>query len=203
MLRVTGVRKAYGRKSVLEGVDLRVRPGRLVGVVGENGSGKTTLLRILSGELTPDVGSVHLDGSLGYCPQHPVLNTELTVDQHLRYFQIAYRLRRLGRAEELIDRLGFAHYRTMPVKHLSGGTRQKLNLLLALMHDPAVVLLDEPYQGFDWETYLRFWELASELSAAGKAIVVVSHLAYDTERLDALHRLRGGVLDEVTTRSTV
>src|SRR5689334_24324623 len=77
---------------------------------------------------------------------------------------------------------------------LSGGTRQKLNLTLALMHDPQVLLLDEPYQGFDWDTYQRFWDLAARLRDAGRSVLVVSHLAYDTERLDELWRLDDGML---------
>ncbi|TQJ92776.1 ABC transporter family protein [Streptomyces sp. SLBN-31] len=76
---------------------------------------------------------------------------------------------------------------------LSGGTRQKLNVTLALMHDPQVLLLDEPYQGFDWDTYQRFWDLAARLRDAGRSGLVVSHLAYDTERLDELWRLDSGM----------
>lgn len=201
MLSVVNVHKAYRSRRVLRGVSLRAEPGELVGVVGENGAGKTTLLRILSGDLAPDAGKVHTQGRIGYCPQHPVLNPELTVEQHLRYFEVAYRLRDLGRARELIDRLGFEQYRTTPVRHLSGGTRQKLNLVLSLMHDPAVLLLDEPYQGFDWQTYLRFWDLAEELRGRGRAIVVISHLAHDVDRLDTLHQLRSGVFEHDTMGS--
>lgn len=201
MLAVAGVRKSYRKREVLRGVDLDVGGGQLVGVVGENGAGKTTLLRILCGQLRSDAGTVEVSGRLGYCPQKPVLNNDLTVDQHLRYFQIAYRLPDLRRADELIERLGFGEYRGTAVKELSGGTRQKVNLVLALMHDPAVVLLDEPYQGFDWETYLRFWEIAAGLRAAGRAVLVISHLAYDSVRLDTLHRLRDGVLDHAVAVS--
>lgn len=193
-LRVRGVRKSYGSRAVLRGVDLDVHAGQLVGVVGENGAGKTTLLRILCGELRPDAGTVVVDGSLGYCPQTPVLNSALTVWQHLRLFQVAFRLEDLDLPLRLVERLSFAEYRDTPVQQLSGGTRQKLNLVLALMHDPAVVLLDEPYQGFDWETYLRFWEIATGLRRRGRTIVLISHLAYDTERLDALYSLDAGVL---------
>jgi ABC-type multidrug transport system ATPase subunit len=156
-LRVRGVHKSYGSRRALRGVDVDVAAGELAGVVGENGAGKTTLLRILCGHLRAEQGSVALSGSLGYCPQHPVLNDSLTVRQHLRFFQMAFGLQRLDRADELVDQLGLAEYRNMPVHALSGGTKQKLNLVLALMHDPAVLLLDEPYQGFNWETYLRFW----------------------------------------------
>ncbi|GHB72653.1 ABC transporter ATP-binding protein [Streptomyces viridiviolaceus] len=199
VLTVAHVAKSYGSRSVLRDASLRAEPGQLVGVVGENGAGKTTLLRILSGDLRADAGTVRLDGTLGYCPQHPVLDEELTIRQHLRLFQIAHRLSRLDRADNLLQALGLAAYDQQPVKTLSGGTRQKLNLVLALMHDPEVLLLDEPYQGFDWDTYLRFWDIAHELRTAGRTVVIVSHLAYDTHRLDALYRLSDGRLHPVPT----
>ena len=195
VLRGMAVRKSFGSRQVLRGVGFEARAGQLVGIVGENGAGKTTLLRILSGDLRPDDGHVDLVGTRGYCPQHPVLDEELTVRQHLRLFQVAYRLPSPGRALQLIDALSATGYLDTPVKVLSGGTLQKLNLVLALMHDPDVVLLDEPYQGFDWETYLRFWDLAQELKGRGRTVVIVSHLAHDTERLDVLHHLHDGLLD--------
>ncbi|OKK03185.1 ABC transporter ATP-binding protein [Streptomyces sp. CB02400] len=196
------VRKSFGSRQVLRGVGFEARAGQLVGIVGENGAGKTTLLRILSGDLRPDDGRVDLVGTRGYCPQHPVLDEELTVRQHLRLFQIAYRLPDSDRALRLIDALSAAGYLDAPVKVLSGGTLQKLNLVLALMHDPDVVLLDEPYQGFDWETYLRFWDLAQELKGRGRTVIIVSHLAHDTGRLDVLHRLHDGLLGPSPTADT-
>ncbi|MFD7766006.1 ATP-binding cassette domain-containing protein [Streptomyces sp. NPDC059787] len=202
VLRVVAVRKNFGSRQVLRGVGFEARAGQLVGIVGENGAEKTTLLRILSGDLRPDDGRVDLVGTRGYCPQHPVLDEELTVRQHLRLFQIAYRLPSPDRALRLIDSLSAAGYLDAPVKVLSGGTLQKLNLVLALMHDPDVVLLDEPYQGFDWETYLRFWDLAQELKGRGRTVIIVSHLAHDTERLDVLHRLHDGLLGPSPTADT-
>ncbi|MFE9602761.1 ABC transporter ATP-binding protein [Streptomyces hokutonensis] len=194
-VRVVDVRKSYGRREVLRGACLDVPRGTLMGVVGENGAGKSTLLRIISGQLRPDAGSVHRYGRVGYCPQHPVLNDVLTVDQHLRYFQVAYDLSTLSPAEELLETLGFAASRRCRVAELSGGTRQKLNLTLALMHDPPTVVLDEPYQGFDWDTYLRFWQLAERLRDQGRSVVVVSHLAHDADRFDRLGQLAGGRID--------
>ncbi|WP_327433095.1 ABC transporter ATP-binding protein [Streptomyces sp. NBC_01236] len=188
-LSARDVHKAFGKHVVLAGVDLTIRSGDIVGVVGENGAGKTTLLRILCGDLRPDKGTVAVDGTLSHCPQHPVLNNALTPFQHLSLFQEAFRLRNLARAHELIDQLAFADHLHVPVKVLSGGTRQKLSLVLALMHDPDVVLLDEPYQGFDWQTYLAFWDLAAARRAAGRTTVVISHLAYDIDRLDSVIQL--------------
>ena len=194
MLQAQQVRKAYRRHQVLRGVDLAVRPGQLVAVVGENGAGKSTLLKILAGTLAADGGRVRLGGTLGYCPQDPVLNDNLTVEAHLRYFAAARRLPSLHRAEELVRRLGYEQSREQTAGELSGGTRQKLNLTLALLHDPDILLLDEPYQGFDWETYLRFWDLVAGLRARRKAIVIITHLVFEQDRFDLLADLADGHL---------
>ncbi len=192
ILRVQNIHKAFGRRKVLQGVDFEVTPGSLVGIVGENGAGKSTLLKILAGELRPSQGRVFRHGALGYCPQQVVLNDALSVSQHLDYFRAAYGIDTLDRADELIERLGFASYRKAVVGTLSGGTKQKLNLTLALMHRPNVLLLDEPYQGFDWETYLHFWDLTSELRDQGCAVLVISHLFFEQKRFDCLYQLRQG-----------
>ena len=194
VLEARGVHKAYGRHQVLRGANLAVKSGQLTAVVGENGSGKSTLLKILAGALAADRGNVWLTGTIGYCPQDPVLNENLTVDQHLRYFAAAYRLPTLQRGGTLVDMLGFGQFRRHVVGALSGGTRQKLNLTLALLHDPGVLLLDEPYQGFDWETYLRFWDVVDDLRSRGKAIVIITHLVFEQERYDVLADLADGCL---------
>ncbi|MEV6763938.1 ABC transporter ATP-binding protein [Streptomyces sp. NPDC051105] len=193
-MEIRDVHHSYRRRVVLRGVDLRLRAGTLCGIVGENGAGKSTLLKILSGELRPTHGTVRHSGRFGYCPQHVVINDALTVRQHLTFFRTAYRLTDVHYAEEIMGVLGFTEYADERAGVLSGGTRQKLNVTLALMHDPQVLLLDEPYQGFDWDTYQRFWDLAARLRDAGRSVLVVSHLAYDTGRLDELWRLDSGML---------
>jgi len=200
-LAARGICKSFGRRRVLAGMDLEIAPGELVAVVGENGSGKTTLLRILAGDLRPDAGTVTTEGRPGYCPQTVVLDEALTVDQHVRYFQAAYGISSAARAGELIERLGYAACRSQRAGTLSGGTKQKLSLTLALMHDPPVLLLDEPYQGFDWQTYLAFWDLAGELRAAGTATVVISHLVFEHDRFDRICHLAGGRIQEVTSNA--
>ncbi|MFE0801329.1 ATP-binding cassette domain-containing protein [Streptomyces sp. NPDC058812] len=193
-LHMAAVHKAYGGRGVLRGADLAVSAGTLAGVVGENGSGKSTLMRIAVGQLVPDQGTVRRFSALGYCPQQAVVNDTLTVAQHLRLFQIAYRLPRLDAAWELVDLLGFTAERRTRAGELSGGTRQKLNLTLALMHDPPLLVLDEPYQGFDWDTHQRFWRLADRLRSRGRSVVVVSHLLHDQQHFDSVHHLRDGRL---------
>ena len=193
-LAVTDVARTFGRHQVLRGVTFRAHPGEMIGIVGENGAGKTTLLRIVAGLLPASGGHVEVHGRLGYCPQEPQVHAALTVAQNLEWFAAAYRMRDPGPAEALMARLAFQQYRHMLVRDLSGGTRQKLNLVLALMHAPAVLLLDEPYQGFDWETYQRFWALAEESRRAGQTILIISHLFYDLGRFDRVLRLRDGVL---------
>ncbi|WP_406351237.1 ABC transporter ATP-binding protein [Streptomyces sp. NBC_01635] len=197
-MEVQSLYHGYHGRAVLRGVDLNLAPGVLAGIVGENGAGKTTLLKILAGELRPHQGSVRHRGRFGYCPQEAVLNDALTVRQHLEFFRTAFGLPDLRHAKGIMEELRLWSYADAPAGVLSGGTRQKLNLTLALMHDPQVLLLDEPYQGFDWDTYQRFWELAARLSDAGRSVLVVSHLAYDTRRLDELWRLDGGQLHPET-----
>jgi ABC-type multidrug transport system ATPase subunit len=192
VLRSEELHKSFGRHKVLQGVNFSISPGTLVGIVGENGTGKSTLLRILAGELRPNHGDVYRHGTMGYCPQTVILNEALTVHQHLTYFRAVYNLDDLSRADELVELLGYQAYRHQLVGTLSGGTKQKLNLTLALMHHPEVLLLDEPYQGFDWEIYLRFWELVTQLRERGCALLVISHLFFEQERFDEIYRLQAG-----------
>jgi ABC-2 type transport system ATP-binding protein len=192
VLRVQDIEKSFGRHKVLQGVSFEVAPGTLIGIVGENGAGKSTLLKVLAGELRPNRGQVERQGALGYCPQQVILHDALTVNQHLDYFRAAYGIRDLRRADELIEWLGYTKYRTAVVGTLSSGTKQKLNLTLALMHRPQILLLDEPYQGFDWETYQHFWKLTSELRTQGCAVLVISHLFFEQQRFDLLYQMQQG-----------
>ncbi len=203
VLRVSDVAKRFRRgiwpwrrsTAVLTGASLEVRAGELVGLVGENGSGKSTLLQVIVGLLPRDAGSVERPARLGYCPQVPMLWDKLTVDEHFELFGRAYDLsdeERTGAVERLLDELQFVKYRDYRVEALSGGTRQKLNLALALMHEPDLLLLDEPYAGFDWETYVRFWELSERRRDGGMGILVISHLLAERERLDRIYTLADG-----------
>lgn len=203
VLTVHGLTKSFRRGlpprrrtiEVLKGADLEIRTGELVGLVGENGSGKSTLMQIIVGLLKRDGGEVSRPARLGYCPQIPMVWDKLTVAEHFELFSEAYGMvDGVGEAarDSLLAELQFAAYRDFRVEELSGGTRQKLNLALALMHEPQLLLLDEPYSGFDWETYLKFWEMSERRRDQGMAILIVSHLLAERDRLDRIYSLVDG-----------
>ncbi|MFV2000914.1 MAG: ATP-binding cassette domain-containing protein, partial [Acidimicrobiia bacterium] len=153
VLEAEHISKAYRRRwrrtenQVLTDANLTITAGEVVGLVGENGSGKSTLMKIIVGSLDRDGGRSEIRGSFGYCPQEPILYERLTCDEHFELFGEAYGLDRgaiMRNREETYDVFGFAEYRKIRVEELSGGTKAKLNLGLALLHDPDVLLLDEP-----------------------------------------------------------
>ena len=152
-------------------------------------------MQIVVGLLKRDGGEVERPAKLGYCPQIPMVWDKLTVSEHFELFAEAYGLGETASKEAkegLLEELQFARYADFRVEELSGGTRQKLNLALALMHDPELLLLDEPYAGFDWETYLHFWEMSQSRRDAGMGILIVSHFLAERERLDRVYELTDG-----------
>ena len=210
VLRGTDIEKTYrsrlpvvGRSvTVLTGADLTLRAGEIVGIVGGNGSGKSTLMEILVGALQPDAGEVSRRGTVGWCPQETLLYDRLTVAETFTLFGDAYDMppeRVADRRDELAERLDFTEFLDYRVDHLSGGNRQKVNLAVALLHDPDLLLLDEPYTGFDWETYLSFWDLTESLVERGTTIAIISHLISERERFDRILELSDGTLHEQDT----
>ena len=203
VLQALGIEKAYRRgmwparrqAPVLRGADLTLQPGEVVGLVGENGSGKSTLMKILVGALRADAGTLVVTGRLGYCPQEPILYDRLTCDEHFDLFGHAYGLDHTAEQRarrDIYAALGFERYAGARADRLSGGTLSKLNLGLALLADPDVLLLDEPYAGFDFDTYLRFWDLMGDRRAAGRSVLVISHFVTDEERFDRVVTLEDG-----------
>jgi ABC-2 type transport system ATP-binding protein len=192
-LTVSEVTKSYRRRRVLGEVSFRVAPGEAMAVVGENGSGKTTLLKICAGVLRPDGGAVGRVPKVAYCPQELGLIEYLTADEHLRYHGAGLGIdaeRSRAEASPVLSWLRFPMRERAIARQLSGGTRQKLSLALSLLTDAELILLDEPYQGFDRGTYENFWEHVSEWRSRGTAVVVVTHMLGELHRVDSVLELR-------------
>ncbi|MGS2613872.1 ATP-binding cassette domain-containing protein [Micromonospora sp. LZ34] len=186
-LHAQGITKRYGRRTVLRDATLTVRAGQIAAVVGANGCGKSTFLRICAGLVSPDAGEVTVSGRLGYCPQQGGTADFLLPDEHFVLVGAGQgvdrgQARRAGRAAA--RQLGWEAGGDVLARHLSGGTRQKLNLTMSTLSQPDVLLLDEPYQGFDQGTYVNFWDQLVRLRDEGRAIVVVTHLLNQLDRVD-------------------
>lgn len=192
IVRATGVVKRYGRRSVLSGVDLEVGGGQAIALVGENGAGKTTLLRACAGLLRLDAGEVEVRGRIGYCPQEPSVLDHLNASEHVVLFGRGLGLdpdEALDAGGGILKQLHFPVGDATLARDLSGGSRQKLNLALALLGNPDLLLLDEPYQGFDHGTYVDFWKLIDGWRAEGRGIVIVTHMLTELNRVDEVVEL--------------
>jgi ABC-type multidrug transport system ATPase subunit len=187
LLRLTGVGKRYRRHTVFDGVDLTVRGGQVAAIVGANGCGKSTLLRICAGLTRPSTGTVERTRRVGLVPQDGGTAGWLTAEEHFTLFGAAAGMvprRARSTGAHLAARLAWRPRHEQCAQQLSGGTRQKLNLVLGELHAPDLLLLDEPYQGFDQSTYLDFWQQVFAWRDAGRAVVVVTHLLHDLQNVD-------------------
>ncbi|HVR04979.1 MAG TPA: ABC transporter ATP-binding protein [Solirubrobacteraceae bacterium] len=182
LLRAQGIVKRYGEREALRGVDLDAGPGELVAVIGPNGAGKTTLLSILAGVQPPSAGEV-IGREVGWVPQSPALYSRLSVAENLELFarlegvaDPAGTVRAMLEQTDLADRAGER------VARLSGGNRQRVNIALGLLADPAVLVLDEPSSSLDPRQRERLWRFIVALAGRGRCIVFSTHNVAEAER---------------------
>ena len=192
VLRLTDVSVRRGRRTVLSGINLTLHRGEVVAVVGANGAGKSTLLQLCAGLLRTSGGSIERTPSFGYAPQLDSLAPLLTVDEHLRLFGAARGIRQgrsVSTGHRLLTRLGWTARGDQTAGTLSGGTQQKLNVALAQLDTPDLLLLDEPYQGLDALAYEDLWALISAWRASGAGVLLVTHLLRDVDLVDRVVEL--------------
>ena len=192
VLRLRDVSARRGRHTVLSGINLTIHRGEVVAVVGANGAGKSTLLQLCAGLLRASGGSIERTPNFGYAPQLGSLAPLLTVDEHLRLFGAARGIRQgrsISTGRRLLTRLGWTARGDQTAGTLSGGTQQKLNVALAQLDAPDLLLLDEPYQGLDALAYEDLWALISAWRASGAGVLLVTHLLRDVDLVDRVVEL--------------
>ena len=200
MLEIQGLTKYYRNTPVVNDVSFAVRPGEVTGYLGPNGSGKSTTVKIITALIEPSRGRVLLDGRdirdnliafrrrLGYVPEEAILYAYMT---GLEYLQLMGRLRGMPlemvdrRANDLLELFSLHPHRHVPIANYSKGMKQRVLISAALMHDPDVLILDEPLSGIDVSSAQLFKHLLTELARQGKIILYISHVLEVVERVCA------------------
>ena len=219
MLKIRNLQKVYGNYHALDSLDMEIRDGALYGFVGPNGAGKTTTIKIISGLLWPDGGTVEIQGmdalaqpgrlkeKIGYVPDYFGVYDNLKVSEYMEFFASCYGMEGLKarkRSQTLLDQVGLGNKMDFYVDGLSRGMKQRLCLARALLHEPALLVMDEPAAGLDPRTRLEFKDTVRELNEQGMTILISSHLLSDLAELctdvgivDAGKMLLTGSVEEV------
>jgi ABC-2 type transport system ATP-binding protein len=184
VLEAVGLHKVYGAREALRDVSIEARAGERVACIGPNGAGKTTLLTILAGILPADGGTVKSTaGRAGWVPQGLALYSKLTVAENLRLFASLERVPDVdATVARMLEHSGLSERADERVERLSGGNRQRVNVAIGLLADPAVLLMDEPSSALDPRQRARLWEHIQGLAGAGKTVVYATHTISEAER---------------------
>ncbi|TWU35318.1 Lipopolysaccharide export system ATP-binding protein LptB [Novipirellula aureliae] len=195
ILQAIDLQKTYGRRRVVDGVNLHVDEGEIVGLLGPNGAGKSTSFRMICGMVPPDRGRVYLegqdvtdwpmfrrarDGHMGYLPQEPSVFKKLTVEQNISALLELLgmdRKARKARTQELLEEFNITHIRKSRAAGLSGGERRRLEIARCLVSDPRIVMLDEPFAGIDPITVQSIQGVIKQLRDSGISVLITDHAA--------------------------
>lgn len=188
MITVNKLIKRFGAKTILRGLDFQVEKGEFVALLGPNGAGKTTFLRVLASLSAPSLGKVQISGyylpqqaaavrrRLGVVLHQPLLYGDLTADENLRFYGRMYALTELDtRINETLELVGLANRHRDLVRTFSRGMQQRLSIARAVLHDPDVILFDEPYTGLDQDASSMLDDVLRRVAAQGRTIVMTSH----------------------------
>ena len=193
MIAIDNLHKKFGKNQVLQGINLTIDEGGIFAVLGPNGSGKTTLIKSILGMVLPDAGSIRLNGSsikkdwkyrnqIDYLPQIANFPGNLTVQELIKMIK-DLRSDKTTEDERLIDVFKLQPFLNKKLSNLSGGTKQKVNLVLTFMFDSPLIILDEPTTGLDPISHLRLKTLISEAKEKGKTILITSHIMSFVEEI--------------------
>ena len=204
-VELIGVGKRLGTTRALNGITLRIASGEMFGVIGPDGAGKTTLLRLICGLIRPDEGTVRLQGvdpaqtrkvatsSIGYVSQRFSLYGDLSIDENVEFFARLHGVSDFHqRRARLLELTGLLPFRKRLADRLSGGMKQKLALACTLVHEPPVLVLDEPTTGVDPVSRREFWKLLAEFRAQGLTIVMATPYLDEAERCGRIALINQG-----------
>ncbi|ARB91839.2 ABC transporter ATP-binding protein [Legionella longbeachae] len=207
IIDVYGLSKQFNGKMAVNELSLQIKQGEIFGFLGSNGSGKTTTIRMLCGLIQPDKGrgtclgydvisqAALIKSSLGYVPQTFSLYQDLTVEENLKFIARANNEKNyLNRINEIIGDLNLHPYRNVLAGNLSGGWKQQVSLAAALIHQPRLLLLDEPTSGVDPKTRQAFWSYISYLTTTGITVLVSTHYMDEAEKCNRLAYIVNGEL---------
>ncbi len=198
VIRIENLRKSYGPVVALDGISLEVKQGEIFGLLGPNGAGKTTTVKILTTLVRPDGGKAEVAGTdvlsdpakvrslVGYVPQELTVDPYLTAQEHLSYYADLYHLpaaSRETRIQEALALVGLAGLEDRRARHLSGGTKKKLDLACGLIHRPPVIVLDEPSLGLDVQVRRDVWNYIVRLKERGTTLFLCTNYMDEAERL--------------------
>lgn len=199
MVTLRDVTKLFGRFAALRGVSHDFRPGTITVILGDNGAGKSTLLRIIAGLLNQTSGTCEAAGRIGYMAHASMLYDELTGLENLRYFAALHRIEDDNRLRALLTSVNLDPALTRSARDYSQGMRQRLSLARAVVHDPQILLLDEPFSNIDAESAQHIVKLLANWRDAGKTIILVTHQPALLEAVaDEFLTLRQGLVANIS-----
>lgn len=211
-IQLHGVSKQFDEKVVLNGITLAVPKAHIFGLLGPSGSGKTTLVRMIAGIDVPTSGTVHVLGQqmpqlamlskIGYMAQSDALYAELTAQENLEFFASLYGLtgtKRKQRIQDVMELVDLGSHLKKQISNYSGGMKRRLSLAISLLHEPGILILDEPTVGIDPVLRKSIWQELTNLSQQGTTILVTTHVMDEADKCHQLGMIRDGILTAVGT----